>query len=134
MQRDRLAQARLLVQEQSGAAKNAAADLNVQTPRAFYRYDLNKHFTIAGLPPAKSLECGQEASLKSSDSKAAVPIEFQNATTSIRKVYWLDRTPMRPSWTGWELAGLALHKNNALGDCVGSAGTRWDDLFSDAKA
>jgi len=106
MQRERGAQARLLVQATPKAAATATAPTataatatDVQTPRAFYRYELGKHPSITGLKPAQAVDCSRESELKAA-AGAGESLKFENAApSSARKVYGLDDAGNRKFYT-----------------------------------
>ena len=106
MQRERTAQARLLVQAAPKATQAAATATDVQTPRAFYRYELGKHLSITGLKPAEAADCAREAALKAM-AGAAASLTFENAApSSARKVYELDGAGNRKFYTTLAPGGM----------------------------
>jgi len=91
MQRERSDRARLLVQGSAGAKSGTNSGASgLQAPRAFYRSELRSRFLVAGPMEAQAEDCSREPSLKSTGGGDPVSLEFRNATTSIRKVYWID--------------------------------------------
>jgi WD40 repeat protein/uncharacterized caspase-like protein len=107
MQRERQAQARLLVQRSAAAA-------DVQTPRAFYRYEIGNHLSISGLKPAAAADCAQEANLKAADG-AGASLTFENATqSSARKIYWVDGSGNRQFFTTMAPGGV-FNVNTSIG-------------------
>ena len=91
LQRERNAQTRLLVRERAATP--------VQTPRAFYRYELGHHLAITGGPPAEVLDCSGEPDLKSVQGPAATLTFDNGASTSARKIFWLDYSGNRKFFT-----------------------------------
>jgi WD40 repeat protein len=101
MQRERSAEARILVQTPGGAKgpSRGGADPGVQTPRAFYRFELGVRQSIAGPQPAEMSDCSREQQMKSVGGPDA-PLTFENANpSSVRKLYWLDYSGNRQLWT-----------------------------------
>jgi hypothetical protein len=91
MQRAHLRKSRaLLPGEAEKGVKPFSPVAGVQTPRAFYRSEAGTPVIVAGAVDSAVLDCAQEPSLKSPSSQTTATIRWENATSSVRKLYWID--------------------------------------------